>query len=46
MKEVPVLSDECKDAFKNLSSINIKNCQDFDTLAKVIGYTDETFVNF
>ena len=46
MKTFPSISDECKGAFDNLSSLNIKNCQDFDALAKAIGYTDESFVNF
>lgn len=46
MKEIPSISNECKDSFEKLSSNNIKNCQDFDALAKVVGYTDESFVNF
>ncbi len=45
MKYLPTITDNCKNAFKKLSSMNIKNCQDFEALAKVIGYTDELFVS-
>lgn len=46
IKQIPELSDECISAFKKLSARNIQNCQDFDALAKSVGYTDESFVNF
>lgn len=46
MKQIPEISDECTSAFKKLSTLNIQNCQDFDALAKSVGYTDESFVNF
>lgn len=46
LKNVPVITDECKEAFQKLSTLNIKNFQDFDALAKSIGYTDKNFVKF
>ena len=46
MKQVPEISEECSKAFQKLSSLNIKNCEDFDALAKAVGYTDDNFVKF
>ena len=46
MKQVPEISEECSKAFQKLNSLNIKNCEDFDALAKAVGYTDDNFVKF
>lgn len=46
MKQIPEISEECSKAFQKLSSLNIKNCEDFDALATSVGYTDDNFVKF
>ena len=46
LKETPVITDEIKDAFTKLSTETISANQDWEDLAKTVGYTDKTFIKF